>query len=160
MLGRYLSLIGIIGIAVALAGAPTLAKDNKTLKLLDPDNDRTVDLAEAKKAAGDAFDKLNKDKDKDNTVDPKELQGRLSRQELADADPDKDGTLTKDEYLALVEARFKAADPDNDGTLDDKELGSKGPREAAEVSVRPCHDPERGALSSALWAREIGRAHV
>ena len=34
------------------------------------------------------------------------------------------GTLTKDEYLALVAGRFKAADPDNDGTLDAKELKS------------------------------------
>ena len=41
------------------------------------------------------------------------------------ADPDKDGTLDKKEYLAVVEVRFKAADPDNDGTLDAKELRSK-----------------------------------
>ena len=32
-------------------------------------------------------------------------------------DPDNDGTLSKDEYLAVVEKRFKAADPDNDGTV-------------------------------------------
>ena len=38
------------------------------------------------------------------------------------ADPDNDGTLTKDEYLALVAQRFKAADSDGDGTLDEKEL--------------------------------------
>ena len=133
MLGRIFALIGVIGIAVALAGAPAHAKDNKTLKLLDPDNDGTVDLAEAKKAAGDLFDKVNKDKDLDNTIDTKELQGRLSRNDLAGADPDKDGTLTKDEYLALVEARFKAADPDNDGTLDDKELGSKAGKDLVKL---------------------------
>ena len=28
-------------------------------------------------------------------------------------------TLSKDEYLKVVESRFKAADPDNDGTLDE-----------------------------------------
>ena len=33
-----------------------------------------------------------------------------------------DGTLDKNEFLALVEKRFKAADPDNDGTIDAKEL--------------------------------------
>jgi EF hand len=33
--------------------------------------------------------------------------------------------LDKNEFLALVEKRFKAADPDNDGTIDAKEL--KGP---------------------------------
>jgi len=123
MLGRYFALIGAIGVAVTLAGAPALAKGGeKALKLLDTDNDGTVDLAEAKKAATAVFDKLNKDTD--GTIDTKELGGRLSKKDLEAADPDKDGTLTKDEYLALVEARFKAADPDNDGKLDAKELSS------------------------------------
>ena len=40
-----------------------------------------------------------------------------AQKELAAADPDKDGTLSKDEYLAVVEKRFKAADPDNDGSV-------------------------------------------
>jgi hypothetical protein len=48
----------------------------------------------------------------------------LSKVDLTAADPDKDGTLTKDEYLSLVAARFKAADPDNDGTIDAKEISS------------------------------------
>jgi hypothetical protein len=39
------------------------------------------------------------------------------QQEFTAADPDNDGTLSKDEYLAVVERRFKAADPDNDGTV-------------------------------------------
>jgi Ca2+-binding EF-hand superfamily protein len=56
------------------------------------------------------------------------LRGRLSAKEFAAADPDNDGTLTKDEYLAVVEQRFKAADPDNDGTLDAKELSSRAGR--------------------------------
>jgi hypothetical protein len=46
----------------------------------------------------------------------------LSARELAAADPDHDGTLSLDEYLALVEKRFHAANPDGDGTLDAKEL--------------------------------------
>jgi len=92
----------------------------------DTDNDGTVDLAEAKKAASALFDKL--DKDKDGTLDQRELRGRLSAKELAMADPDKDGTLTRDEYLAVVEQRFKAADPDNDGTLDAKEMASRAGR--------------------------------
>ena len=52
----------------------------------------------------------------------------MSAKEFAAADPDKDGTLTKDEYLAVVEQRFKAADPDNDGTLDAKELRTSAGR--------------------------------
>ena len=116
MLGRFFALTAAIGIAVSLAGAPAFAKGGeKALKLLDTDNDGTVDLAEAKKAAIAVFDKFNKDNDK--TIDAKELGGRLSKKDLEAADPDKDGTLTIEEYLALVEARFKAADPDNDSKL-------------------------------------------
>jgi len=83
-------------------------------------------MAEAKKAGSALFDRL--DRDKDGTLDGRELRGRLSAKELAAADPDKDGTLTKDEYLAVVEQRFKAADPDNDGTLDARELRTKAGR--------------------------------
>jgi hypothetical protein len=90
---------------------------------LDTDNDRTVDLQEAKKAASAVFDRL--DRDRDGTLDLRELRGRLTARELKAADPDNDKTLTKDEYLAVVEKRFKAADPDRDGTLDSKELRTK-----------------------------------
>jgi Ca2+-binding EF-hand superfamily protein len=61
------------------------------------------------------FDKL--DINKDGTLDLKELHGRLSRKEFITADADHDGTLSKAEYLAVVEQRFKAADADHDGTL-------------------------------------------
>ena len=50
---------------------------------------------------------------------------RLTKKDFAAADPDHDGTLSKDEYLAVVEQRFNAANTDNDGTIDDKELRSK-----------------------------------
>ena len=71
-------------------------------------------------AAAATFDRL--DKDKDGTVDTKELQGRVSRKEMKAADPDNDKTMDKKEYDALVAERFKAADPDGDGKLDAKEL--------------------------------------
>jgi Ca2+-binding EF-hand superfamily protein len=99
------TLAALVGIA-----APALAATS-----FDTDNDGTVDIDEAKKAGSALFDKL--DTDKDGTLDLKELKGRLTQKELAEADPDKDGTLSKDEYLAVVEKRFKAADPDNDGTV-------------------------------------------
>jgi Ca2+-binding EF-hand superfamily protein len=106
------------------AGLPVSAKSRRSdpIRMLDTDNDGTVDLAEAKKAASALFDRL--DRDKDGTLDKRELARRLSAKELAAADPDHDGTLTKDEYLAVVEQRFAAADPDHDGTLDAKELSS------------------------------------
>ena len=100
---------------VALAALLGVAAPALAATKFDTDNDGTVDLDEAKKAAGALFDKL--DTDKDGTLDLKELKGRLTQKELAAADPDKDGTLSKDEYLAVVEKRFKAADPDNDGSV-------------------------------------------
>ena len=89
-------------------------------RMLDPDKNGTVDLAEAKAAASKLFDKL--DRDHDGTLDKRELRGRISGRDFAAADPDNDGTLDKNEFLAIVEKRFKAADPDNEGTIDAKEL--------------------------------------
>ena len=94
---------------------------------IDADKDGTLDLSEAKAAATTLFDK--RDTDKDGTVTAKELQGRLSKKDLAANDPDKDGTLTKDEYLAMVESRFKAADPDTSGKIDCKEAKTKAGRD-------------------------------
>jgi Ca2+-binding EF-hand superfamily protein len=124
MLSRRTALLTLaIGI-VSGGNLPALAKSRRTgpIQMLDTDNDGTVDLAEAKKAASALFDRL--DPDHDGTLDKRELAGRLSAKELAAADPDRDGTLTKDEYLAVVEQRFNAANPDKDGTLDAKELNS------------------------------------
>ncbi|KAF2990901.1 EF-hand domain-containing protein [Methylocystis sp. MJC1] len=115
--------------ALALAGlliapvAPALAKKAPPVASLDTDKDGTVDVNEANKSAEALFTKL--DKDNDGTIEPKELQGRLSKKEFKAADPDNDGTLSKDEYLAVVGKLFKDADGDNEGTLDDKEFASK-----------------------------------
>jgi Ca2+-binding EF-hand superfamily protein len=100
---------------VALAALVGVAAPAVAATSFDTDNDGTVDIDEAKKAASALFDKL--DTDKDGTLDFKELNGRLTQKEFTAADPDNDGTLSKDEYLAVVEKRFKAADPDNDGTV-------------------------------------------
>ena len=116
MISRRTILVSAVISALGLANQ-ALAKSNKpsAAERFDTDHDGTVDLAEAKKAATETFNKL--DTDKDGTLDLKELGGRVSRKEFAAADGDHDKTLTKDEYLAVVEQRFKAADADHDGTL-------------------------------------------
>ncbi len=85
----------------------------------DTDSDGTIDLNEAKAAAGSVFDKL--DANHDSTLDRAELRGRVPGQDWVIADPDNDKTLTKDEYLNYVEIAFKRADTDGDGTVDAKE---------------------------------------
>jgi Ca2+-binding EF-hand superfamily protein len=115
----------LVGSLLMIGGFPASAapRRSRVMQLLDPDNDGTVDLDEAKRAASALFDKL--DRDRDGTLDRREVGGRLSRAEFNAANPDKDGTLSKEEYLRVVERRFRAANPDNDGTLDEKELRSR-----------------------------------
>ena len=115
-----------VGTLFAAAGPVLAAGRSAAIRMLDTDNDGTLDLAEVKKAASAVFAKL--DPDHDGTLDKRELAGRLSARELAAADPDHDGTLTLDEYLAVVEQRFNAANPDKDGTLDGKELNTSAGR--------------------------------
>jgi Ca2+-binding EF-hand superfamily protein len=127
MLTRRVVILG--SLAAALVGtvpAVAAARHSRIMQLLDPDNDGTVSLDEAKKAASAVFDRL--DRNHNGVLNKRELGGRVTPQEFAAADPDKDGTLTKPEYLSVVERRFKAADPDNDGTIDEKELSSRAGR--------------------------------
>ena len=126
------SLAGGIGEADAktkVKTKPAAAKTEPKVELpsgLDTDKDGTVDIKEARAAGEAVFAKLNRDKDE--TLDKKELKGRLSPDEIKAADPDKDGTLTKSEYLDLVESRFLAAEGDKDKTLDGKEFKTKAGR--------------------------------
>jgi Ca2+-binding EF-hand superfamily protein len=69
--------------------------------------------------------------DHESTLDKRELRGRLNAKDFAAGDPDNDGTLDKNEFLAFIEKRFKAADPDNDRTIDSKELKSPAGRSLA-----------------------------
>lgn len=111
----------VLGILLG-AAPPAAARTAGPVQAFDSDHDGTVDLGEATAAANRIFDRL--DRDRDGTLDRRELRGRLGARELAAADDDHDGTLTKNEYAAAVEKRFKAADRDGDGTLDDRELRS------------------------------------
>jgi Ca2+-binding EF-hand superfamily protein len=123
------TILGLIGgSTVALAQTK---KGSAPVSQFDTDNDGTVDIDEAKKAASDLFDKL--DTDKEGTLSIKELHGRLSSRDFSGADPDKDKTLTKDEYLTVVEKRFKAADTDNDGTVSAEEFRTAAGRALARL---------------------------
>jgi Ca2+-binding EF-hand superfamily protein len=92
----------------------------------DTDKDQTLSLDEVKAAASAHFDKLNKDGD--STLETNEVKGVLGPKAFAAADADHDGTISKSEYLALVEKLFKRADVNHDGTLNATELHSKAGR--------------------------------
>jgi Ca2+-binding EF-hand superfamily protein len=130
----FASLLAIPLSLAMVATSPSPAFAASALQTLDPDKDGTVDLNEAKTAAGALFDKL--EKDKDGTLDRQELHGRIPDADWAVADPDNDKTISKDEYLAYVEAVFKKADTDNDGTLDAKELKTPAGRALARLLMK------------------------
>jgi Ca2+-binding EF-hand superfamily protein len=123
---RNAMLLTVTGFITAATPAAARSKSSTLVGQFDADSDGTVDLAEAKNAAGDLFDKL--DTDKEGTLSLKELRGRLTRPDLPTADPDHDNTLTRDEYLAVVERQFKAADKNGDGKLTSWELHSPAGR--------------------------------
>ena len=116
----------ILGVLCAVSQTFAASRGAGPLQVLDSDHDGTVDLNETKTAASAVFDRL--DRDHNGTLNGRELKGRLSAKELAAEDGDHGGTLTKDEYLATVEKRFKAANPDGDDKLDAKELNSRSGR--------------------------------
>lgn len=117
------SLLAALAVSAPLDASFAKAKSCKALAVIDTDSDASLSLDEAKAAGGAVFDRLNRDKD--STLDRKELKGRLSKKEIASGDPDKDSTIDKSEYLSIVEARFKAANGDADTTIDCKELNSR-----------------------------------
>ena len=121
---RQLLLFGLAGLITAPAAFARGGGRPGSFSAIDRDNDGTIDIGEAKRAAGLLFDHL--DRHHTGTLSRAQLgRRRLTAEEFSWADRDHDGTLTKDEYLALVERQFKAADPDNDGTVSRAEFNSR-----------------------------------
>ena len=69
---RHAVLLTVTGLIAAAKPAAARSKSSTLVGQFDADNDGTVDLAEAKKAAADLFDKL--DTDNEGTLSLKELR--------------------------------------------------------------------------------------
>ena len=124
---KHIAFTVLLVSALSLAACGRSDDSSAALKALDPDNDGTIDLAEAQAGGAKTFAKLNPDND--GTLDTKELSGRLDEVSIKAADPDNDGTLDTKEYEAAIAGKFKAANPDGDGTIDKKELDSPAGQE-------------------------------
>jgi hypothetical protein len=122
---RKLALTVLVGWIVALSGAvPGQAlRSCRVLTPIYPGNQGVLSHVEAIALAGAAFDRINTDND--GSVDARELEGRMTATELANEDPDKDGTLDKGEYLAAVDTRFGAVNAKARNFLTCRELRSK-----------------------------------
>jgi hypothetical protein len=120
----------LFGFASCLAVPAAFARGGgrpSSFVAIDRDSDGTIDLDEAKRAAGLLFQHL--DRHHTGKLRRAELgRRRLSLSDFNWADRDHDGTLDRDEYLALVERQFKAADVDNDGTVSPGEFKSRSGR--------------------------------
>ncbi len=141
-------LVGIValGAGLVLAHAQSKAEAQQAeierlIKLVDRSNTGKFSFDDAKQFVLDRFDKL--DPDRDGTLTLAELQAplrermnkakgteknrlqsslKLLEAEFKAMDKDKDGTVDKNEYVALLQTRFDAANRDKDQTLEPNEL--------------------------------------
>jgi hypothetical protein len=108
--------------------SPAMAQPSTAdeMKKIDRNGDGLVNATEAKQAAAAVIVQI--DADHNGVLTNKELGGRVTVVDQLTPTGHRfmlwkaEGTLTKQEYLDLVEGRFKPATPDDDGTLDIKEL--------------------------------------
>lgn len=122
-MNKLTAFLPVGALAIMLAGTAAFGATSAEMKALDPDNDGSIDLAEAQAGAKKVFAAINPDGD--DTLEADELKGRLSEKGLKAADPDNDGSLDMNEYMTLVEERFNAANPDGDTTIEQDELETK-----------------------------------
>ena len=135
-LNRNLVLAVLAGLIANLSGA-TASFAQRTCRVLTPiypGNQGVLSHVEAIALGGAAFDRINVDND--GSLDARELKGRMTPAEIANEDPDKDGTLDKGEYLAVVDARFGAVNAKARNILSCRELRSK-PGEALLQLLKP-----------------------
>jgi Ca2+-binding EF-hand superfamily protein len=134
---RRRTILALLSVGVVLGGgglpaaAAPAPKHGAAMRTLDPNGDGAIDLAEARKVAAALFDRI--DHNKDGLLNKRELGGRVTPQEFAVADRNRDGKLSKEEYLSVVESRFKAADPNNTGKVSERELFSRAGRPLARL---------------------------
>lgn len=117
----------IAAVSAGLAAAPQPAaaysmRPADAIAYLNRDGDERLDWSEIDYAARRAFTRL--DRKGDGRIPFADLAGRLNRRSFDAVNPDKDGTLEIDEWMALVRRRFDAADQSHDGRLTRKELAT------------------------------------
>lgn len=123
------------GLSLAQAAGTTLtdAQIDAAFAKADANHNGTVSLAEARRFG-------------------------IGAKAFAKANPDKDGSLDRAEFVAAVQAQFDAANPDNDGTLDWKEAQKAGVKSKKTfAAANPDHD---GTLDIAEYlAALVAQAH-
>jgi hypothetical protein len=101
------------------------------IAIYDSNHDLGLDLAEVRAAGGKHFDTLNRDGD--TTLEMPEVLGIVGPRMFAWADRDHDGSLSKEEYLALVGRLFRRADTQHFGRLYSRDLRGKAAQALLEL---------------------------
>ena len=115
--------IAAVSVGLVIAPQPVAAYSMRpadAIAYLNRDGDERLDWSEIDYAARRAFTRL--DRKGDGRIPFADLADRLNRRSFDAVNPDKDGTLELDEWMALVRRRFDAADQSHDGKLTRKEL--------------------------------------
>lgn len=109
--------------ALLAASGAALAQGGEGLRRMDANQDGKLTRAEAQAARAKLFETV--DANRDGAVTPEEAQAareraRMERQQRAMArlDANKDGRISRDEFVRSEMRMFERMDPDGDGVID------------------------------------------
>jgi Ca2+-binding EF-hand superfamily protein len=135
------ALIVIGTIHPAFANEPYLPRTERSFSRLDADSDGKVTVNEWKPKAVKRF--LRLDDDQNGTVTTAEIDTWLKRgierrkeRMLGHMDLNKDGSVTRDEVDAYIDALFNGADGDKDGTLTLAEVRDSAPKRGGQNAAK------------------------
>jgi Ca2+-binding EF-hand superfamily protein len=114
---RFLTAVLLVLFCTAISLA-----DDSDFSKIDNDNDGKISKKEYINAVTKTFDTL--DKNMDDSLAVKELNaiGKIYAEKiLNEGDLNKDGKVSKDEFIKAAEKRFKVLDKNNDSYIDQKE---------------------------------------
>jgi hypothetical protein len=122
-------------LSIDLAGSPASAMSGaEVLKMLNHDQDQSLEISEVITAATATFNKINPDHDM--TLEAAETKHILTAEEWKQFNLDGDSTLELDEWLAIARARFKAADTADTAKLTAAELDTPTGQSLVQMFVK------------------------
>jgi Ca2+-binding EF-hand superfamily protein len=96
--------------------------DDSDLKKIDKNNDGKISKKEYIDAVTNTFNMIDKNKDGFLTEDELKAIGKIDAGKfMKEVDINKDGKISKEEFIKAAEKRFKLMDKNNDSFIDQKE---------------------------------------
>lgn len=132
---RMLALGAILALGVAATGHAQMRDGSRVFDRLDGNSDGVIDAAELRAQRERAFSRLDGDGDGVITAAEREqarsrmqrvrerMQGRID-EIAAQADSNRDGDISRDEFLAAPQPLLSRADADGDGRISREEFSA------------------------------------